>query len=560
MNLFQPTLSDDPTLTDAETPVGERVRAAARSWIDDGFGAPLFVYGFYALKLSLYALGFLFVCGPDGDIGKRLAWTLLPIGFQKAVVWSALFEALGLGCGSGPLTGRYRPPFGGSLYFLRPGTPKRPPWPALPLVGGDRRTALDVLLYVAFLCLGARLLALTSPGRLDFAAWAIAWAGMSLADSTLFLAARSEHYATLALCFALSSQPVASGKAVTLALWWWAGVSKWNRHFPYVVAAMTCNNPLAPRALRRRMVRSYPTDLTPSRLASALAHLGTALELGVPAAFLAARTMGEVTVALGLMLALHAFITANVPLGVPLEWNLMMVYSGFALFRGHPTVSLTALEPGVAALLVALVVVVPLVGNLRPAAVSFLPSMRYYAGNWACSLWLFRGDAHRKLHASLALPAPWVTDQLRGIYPEPVIRAVLAKALAFRAMHLHGRALALLARRAASDLDERTVIDGELVCGATLGWNFGDGHLHDERLVANVQRSAAFAPGELRCVMLESQPLFHATLDYRIVDAATGELERGRLPLEALLDRQPWDTSPLPQVPKRERVSPGSPT
>ena len=51
-------------------------------------------------------------------------WWLSPIAFQKAILWSMLFEGLGLGCGSGPLTGRYFPPIGGVLYFLRPGTTK----------------------------------------------------------------------------------------------------------------------------------------------------------------------------------------------------------------------------------------------------------------------------------------------------------------------------------------------------------------------------------------------------------------------------------------------------
>ena len=32
-----------------------------------------------------------------------------------------------------------------------------------------------------------------------------------------------------------------------------------------------------------------------------------------------------------------------------------------------------------------------------PSRVSFLLAMRYYAGNWAYNIWLFRGDAVRKL-------------------------------------------------------------------------------------------------------------------------------------------------------------------
>ena len=39
------------------------------------------------------------------------------------------------------------------------------------------------------------------------------------------------------------------------------------------------------------------------------------------------------------MLLLHGFITSNVPMGVPLEWNVMMVYGGFFLFEEHAAAS-----------------------------------------------------------------------------------------------------------------------------------------------------------------------------------------------------------------------------
>ena len=66
-----------------------------------------------------------------------------------------------------------------------------------------------------------------------------------------------------------------------------------------------------------------------------------------------------------------------------------------------------------------------------------------------------------------------------------------------------------------------------MVAGTALGWNFGDGHLHDEQLVAALQKRCHFAPGEVRVVMLEAQPFHKQTQRYRLVDAATGELERG---------------------------------
>src|SRR5690606_32806777 len=106
---------------------------------------------------------------------------------------------------------------------------------------------------------------------------------LALADRTIALALRSEHYWTTALCFLFAGQWIAGAKAVQLALWFWAGVSKLNRHFAAVVCVMVSNSPwLRSPWLRRRMYRDFPADLRPSRLAGVLGHFGTALELTVP--------------------------------------------------------------------------------------------------------------------------------------------------------------------------------------------------------------------------------------------------------------------------------------
>ena len=44
----------------------------------------------------------------------------------------------------------------------------------------------------------------------------------------------------------------------------------------------------------------------------------------------------------------------------------------------------------------AVVVGTVVLGNLYPGKVSFLPAMRYYAGNWDTSLWCFRGTRDRQ--------------------------------------------------------------------------------------------------------------------------------------------------------------------
>ncbi|HLT38995.1 MAG TPA: DUF3556 domain-containing protein, partial [Enhygromyxa sp.] len=233
----------------------------------------------------------------------------------------------------------------------------------------------------------------------------------------------------------------------------------------------------------------------------------------------------------------------NVPMGVPIEWNIAVAYGGFALFWAHPQVSVLDLinidSPLLVGFLVVMLIGLPVVGNLVPSAVSFLLAMRYYAGNWACSVWLFRGDSYRRLER-LKKSSGWVDDQLARFYDRPTIVALLSKVMAFRLMHLHGRLLPMLLPQAVERIDEYTWADGELIAGLALGWNFGDGHLHDERLLAAIQEQCEFEPGELRCVFFESQPFGRSTMRWRIADAATGEMAAGEVTVAELRSRQPW--------------------
>jgi hypothetical protein len=75
-----------------------------------------------------------------------------------------------------------------------------------------------------------------------------------------------------------------------------------------------------------------------------------------------------------------------------------------------------------------------------------------------------------------------------------------------------------------------------------LGWNFGEGHLHQEQLLASIQAQCGFDAGELRCIFVEAQPLGRSTLAYRVVDAKTGVIEKGNLAVAELGSRQPWAT------------------
>jgi hypothetical protein len=304
---------------------------------------------------------------------------------------------------------------------------------------------------------------------------------------------------------------------------------------------MISNSPLLRLpGLRRRMYRSYPDDLRPSRLAVAMSHAGTALELSVPIILLVSPGGTSLVIGIILMLALHLFITGNVPLGVPIEWNVMVVYGAFALFWAHPEVTVQDLgSPALAVFLAIMLVGLPLFGNLVPSRLSFLLAMRFYAGNWAYGVWLFRGESYRKLDR-LTKASPWVYDQLDRFYDRPTSIGLVGKVMGFRLMHLQGRALSVLIPKAVERLEDYEYVDGEIVAGIVLGWNFGDGHLHREPLLRAVQDQCGFLPGELRCIFVEGQPFGRATMAYRIHDAATGLLEDGTLDVRAMRQRQPW--------------------
>ena len=559
MSFLKPKATPYDPLEWVKQPLASRARMVCEAWALDGYGSPLGAYTFYVVKTLLYVGAWVYFCSLSPSLGSPSEIArggLAPLAFQKAILWSMLFEGLGLGCGSGPLGGRYLPPVGGFLYFLRPGTLKLPLFPRAPLIGGTRRTWFEVALYAALVSVIASVLVSPTVAHGSLIVIAVLLPALASSDRTMFLVFRGEHYWTTTLCFVLAPNFIAGAKAVQLALWFWAGFSKLNHHFPAVVCVMTSNSPvLRFEGIRRRMYRSFPDDLRPARLAEWMAHAGTALEMGVPLVLFLSHGGPSLVVGMVLMLMLHGFITSNVPMGVPIEWNVMVVYGAFALFWAHPDVSPLSMGMPFALVCAVMLVVLPLVGNIAPKLLSFLVSMRYYAGNWACGVWLFRGDSHRKL--SKLKTAPWIYDQLERVYDHGTSVGLIGKVMGFRLMHLHGRALPGLIARAVDRLEDYEYLDGEVVAGLVLGWNFGDGHLHDEQLLAAVQERCAFEPGELRCIFIESQPLGRSTMEYRIADANAGVLERGTLSVPALRELQPWaGEAATPGTPHIETESP----
>ena len=133
----------------------ERIVPMASHWAEAGNGTPAVMHLLYVGKIVLYVLlAWLLALSTKGIDGftNAASWYAEPIVFQKVVLFTMLFEVVGLGCGFGPLTGRFTPPMGSVLYWLRPGTIRLPPWPnRVPLTKGTDRTVLEVLLYAALL-------------------------------------------------------------------------------------------------------------------------------------------------------------------------------------------------------------------------------------------------------------------------------------------------------------------------------------------------------------------------------------------------------------------------
>jgi hypothetical protein len=537
----------------------QKIKPLAQDWGINGFGTPEAVYLLYLVKLVVYVLGAALVISATpglGGLGNLGDWWTEPIVWQKFAVWTMVWEGLGLGCGSMPLTFRFVPPIGGPLYWLRPGTIRLAPWPRrVPLTAGTTRTPLDVALYAAVIALGLGLLVShgadvpgTAAGRLhpvQIAIFLAALGVLGLRDKVVFLAFRTEVYGFLLLVFLFPINNLIVGSQIVLfCIWWGAASSKLNRHFPFVVSVMMSNTPWnrSPTA-KARLWRHHPDDMRPSSLSAFNAHAGTVIEFTLPLLLLVTSGGPVGKLAVVGMILFHVHITSTFPLAVPLEWNLFMIFGLLFLFGHYGAVPLDTIDAPVLVPLALVGVGLPVLGNLRPDLVSFLPGMRYYAGNWATSQWLFRKDtqAEEKLDATIKKSARVVIEQLTQIYGDrDFAELLLYKGLAFRSMHSHGRALNELVQRAVDDVEAYHVREGELVSNVVNGWNFGDGHFHDHQLLEAIQERCHFAPGDVRVVTLESQPAHDTDQHYRIYDAADGLLEEGDVDVKDMIEQQPW--------------------
>ncbi|TDP31947.1 DUF3556 domain-containing protein [Nocardia ignorata] len=558
------------TETFLDLPLRDRVRTLALHWVEYGFGTPKMIHTVYVLKLLvLYMFGGVLVStltsgtGPFWDIG---AWWDQPIVYQKLVVWTVLLEAIGVAGSWGPLAGKFKPMTGGVLFFARPGTIRLRPWRRVPFTAGNTRTALDVVLYLGFLAaLGLALLApgrtsqsllerlpdntsgLISPALLIVAIALYILCG--LRDKTIFLAARGEQYLPALVFFALLpfTDMIIAAKLLIVIVWVGAGASKFGRHFANVVPPMVSNSPSVPfRSVKRAHYRDFPHDIRPSRLAAFTAHVGgTTVEVVTPIVLLFSTNHWLTLAGVAMMVVFHLFITSTFPLAVPLEWNILFAYLTVFLFLGYPNSEGYAVfdmsSPWLTLAIVVGLAFFPIVGNLRPDLVSFLPSMRQYAGNWASALWAFAPGAEQNLNTIEHRPTLNQLEQLRAMGYEPAVAEItMQQTIGWRSMHSQGRGLFSLLYKHIPDIDRWTVREAEFACNSLIGFNFGDGHLHNLDLIEAIQQRVGFAPGEWIVVWVESQPIHKPTQEYMVIDAAVGVIERGTWRVADAVEALPW--------------------
>ena len=231
------------------------------------------------------------------------------------------------------------------------------------------------------------------------------------------------------------------------------------------------------------------------------------------------------------MVGFHLFIISTFPLAVPLEWNVVFAYT-----TDLPVPRLPELER------IRPVEHVPALagpGHRRRAAV--LPGAGQPAAGQGVvpaldaavrgQLGLGGVDVCARRRAKLnrvTRSAKNQIDQFVDFGYEPKWAEItLQKTIAWRTMHSQARGLFSLLLTHLPDIDSRTVREGEFVCNSLIGFNFGDGHLHNADMIRAVQREAAFEPGECVIAWVESEAFGSGVQHYKLIDAALGVIERG---------------------------------
>jgi hypothetical protein len=461
---------------------------------------------------------------------------------------------------------------GGFRFWARPNTIRLRPWKWVPFTEGDRRTWFDIVVYVALIVsvvvplvlpgvhsdslsavLPLNTSGLVSPALLIAPMVLLVLIG--LRDKTIFLAARGEQYLPALLFFTVLPfvDMIIALKLLIVVVWVGAGFSKFGLHFSLVIPPMVSNSPTIPfKPIKRAHYRNWPDDMRPSHLAGFMAHVpGTVVEIVAPLALLFSPWPWLTYTAVAIMVCFHLFIISTFPLAVPVEWNVLFAYAAIFLFVGFPNGHGYAVwdmsSPWLTIAIAAALLFFPVLGNLRPDLVSFLPAMRQYSGNWATATWALAPGAEEKLN-QVTRSSRNTVDQLADFgYEDQWAEITTQRILGWRALHSQARGLFSVLVANLPDIDTRTMREGETMCNTLIGFNFGDGHLHNEDLIKAVQDEARFEPGELVIAWVESEAFGSGVQHYKLMDAALGVIQRGTWKVADAVNEQPWlPNGPIP--------------
>jgi hypothetical protein len=564
----------DPA-TFPQMPYLERMKVLSRHWVEYGFGAPKITMIIYIMKLLVFFIGggiLVTTLTSDLDPFSPKEWWDEPIVYQKAVLWIVLLECLNLAGSWGPLAGKFKPFTGGPRYYARLNTIRVPPWPTkVPFTSGDARTPLDIFLYIGAitsLIVGIALSGTDDSALTDIVgankglvqpapviAYLVFLVALGLRDKVFFLAARSEQWVPGLIFFVFFPfvDMIVAAKIVIVMIWFGAGVSKLNRHFECVIPPMVSNTPWLPfKSIKRKHYRNFPDDLRPSKEAKFMAHgPGAFGELVPPLILLFSQNETLSTATAIFMVLYHTFIISTFPLAVPLEWNVMYAYISAFLFIGFPNhegFGLGDMDTGLLVLTVGAMLVFPILGELRPDKVSFLPAFRQYSGNWASAMWMFAPGREDKIDECIVKPCPTQTKQLAEIYGPDEAEVVLQQLLGWRSLHSQARGQnSVMINQLGSDIDVYTPREAEFMCNNIVGFNFGDGHFHNEVMLEAIQRRCNYAPGEFIVVWVESEPIGNGRQQYWVWDCAEGIVERGSWSVKDCVEELNWlPNGPIP--------------
>mmetsp|Transcript_80148 Transcript_80148/g.226883 ORF Transcript_80148/g.226883 Transcript_80148/m.226883 type:complete len:557 (-) Transcript_80148:24-1694(-) len=505
-------------------------RGRLRAWVDSFFvhpnPVPFVAAVAHIIKLLLWFAIF------NWCVRDRKLILSAELNVKRWVLYNILVDVLGCGATSGPLGFKYdiTKPFETWWYFLTPGTVTQPLVPAL----GGLRTKTTVALFVAY-CM-ALLAALAAPavGPWQVAPVLALLAALVPFDVLPFFASRGEHYVYQAVCFMFPGQQWRFGcQMVQVALWTGAGLSKVGPWFKHVVAFMVPNcvflAPCVP-AVRRALHRDAPKDLRPSAACALLAAGGTATELvmGWLCLFEPTRQWG-----VRLALVFHSYILSMTPIASVFEWNIYSMLMANHLFAGEEAAVWPppALAPTLKWFLVVALLLVPLLGQLRPSWVPFLMAYRPYAGNWRAMWCVLADEAVPKLRRLRTFGSPLLGERGRPLLgAEPRFEEHLdyfcnALLMFFPNYRALPSIIEAVERRRGWAAGTARVLAQVPLENYITGWSLWIGWgVFRDIFRATVQEVCGFAVGECFFVFFEPMGLFGRVVRWRVVDVSSGEV------------------------------------